>query len=74
MYLDNIVHYVKGTQQVLQRKYVALVIGRPRHPKGLLSAPLAKVCMDIVTLSLLVLSFLNYRTEKCAQFSDNGIT
>ncbi|KAF0921302.1 hypothetical protein E2562_003106 [Oryza meyeriana var. granulata] len=32
-----------GTQQVLQRKYVALVIGTPRHPKGLLSAPLAKV-------------------------------
>ncbi|RLN35670.1 RNA pseudouridine synthase 4, mitochondrial-like [Panicum miliaceum] len=31
-----------GTQQVLQRKYVALVMGRPRHPKGLLSAPLAK--------------------------------
>ncbi|KAL6596975.1 hypothetical protein ACP70R_047109 [Stipagrostis hirtigluma subsp. patula] len=35
-----------GTQQVLQRKYVALVIGRPRHPKGLLSAPLAKVVLD----------------------------
>ncbi|VAI30637.1 unnamed protein product [Triticum turgidum subsp. durum] len=32
-----------GTQQVLQRKYVALVMGTPRHPKGLLSAPLAKV-------------------------------
>ncbi|KAF0929259.1 hypothetical protein E2562_018780, partial [Oryza meyeriana var. granulata] len=32
-----------GTQQVLQRKYVALVIGTPRHSKGLLSAPLAKV-------------------------------
>lgn len=32
-----------GTQQVLLRKYVALVIGRPMHPKGLLSAPLAKV-------------------------------
>ncbi|KAM0851290.1 hypothetical protein ACQ4PT_052520 [Festuca glaucescens] len=31
-----------GTQQVLQRKYVALVMGTPRHPKGLLSAPLAK--------------------------------
>ncbi|WVZ63330.1 hypothetical protein U9M48_012971, partial [Paspalum notatum var. saurae] len=35
-----------GTQQVLQRKYVALVIGRPRHPKGLLSAPLAKVVLQ----------------------------
>lgn len=35
---------LKGTQQVLQRKYVALVMGTPRHPKGLLSAPLAKVC------------------------------
>ncbi|KAL6638870.1 hypothetical protein ACP70R_023506 [Stipagrostis hirtigluma subsp. patula] len=35
-----------GTQQVLQRKYVALVIGTPRHPKGLLSAPLAKVVLD----------------------------
>ncbi|GJN40259.1 hypothetical protein PR202_gb29447 [Eleusine coracana subsp. coracana] len=32
-----------GTQQVLQRKYVALVLGAPRHPRGLLSAPLAKV-------------------------------
>ncbi|PAN11099.1 hypothetical protein PAHAL_2G147200 [Panicum hallii] len=36
---------VNGTQQVLQRKYVALVMGRPRHPKGLLSAPLAKVVL-----------------------------
>lgn len=35
-----------GTQQVLQRKYVALVIGTPRHPKGLLSAPLAKVVLQ----------------------------
>lgn len=35
---------LKGTEQVLQRKYVALVMGTPRHPKGLLSAPLAKVC------------------------------
>ncbi|XP_047049467.1 RNA pseudouridine synthase 4, mitochondrial-like [Lolium rigidum] len=35
-----------GTQQVLQRKYVALVIGTPRHPKGLLSAPLAKVLLQ----------------------------
>jgi len=35
-----------GTQQVLQRKYVALVMGRPRHPKGLLSAPLAKVVLQ----------------------------
>ncbi|XBH69164.1 RNA pseudouridine synthase 4, mitochondrial isoform X1 [Aegilops tauschii subsp. strangulata] len=35
-----------GTQQVLQRKYVALVMGTPRHPKGLLSAPLAKVLLQ----------------------------
>ncbi|KQJ86874.1 RNA pseudouridine synthase 4, mitochondrial isoform X2 [Brachypodium distachyon] len=35
-----------GTQQVLQRKYVALVIGTPRHSKGLLSAPLAKVLLQ----------------------------
>ncbi|RCV05810.1 hypothetical protein SETIT_1G112600v2 [Setaria italica] len=35
-----------GTQQVLQRKYVALVIGRPRHSKGLLSAPLAKIVLQ----------------------------
>uniref|UniRef100_A0A453KG24 Uncharacterized protein n=1 Tax=Aegilops tauschii subsp. strangulata TaxID=200361 RepID=A0A453KG24_AEGTS len=37
---------LKGTQQVLQRKYVALVMGTPRHPKGLLSAPLAKVLLQ----------------------------
>uniref|UniRef100_A0A0D9XBF5 Pseudouridine synthase RsuA/RluA-like domain-containing protein n=1 Tax=Leersia perrieri TaxID=77586 RepID=A0A0D9XBF5_9ORYZ len=35
-----------GTQQVLQRKYVALVIGTPTHPKGLLSAPLAKILLQ----------------------------
>uniref|UniRef100_A0ACD5YGZ2 Uncharacterized protein n=1 Tax=Avena sativa TaxID=4498 RepID=A0ACD5YGZ2_AVESA len=35
-----------GTQQVLQRKYIALVMGTPRHPKGLLSAPLAKVLLQ----------------------------
>uniref|UniRef100_A0A0E0QMN9 Pseudouridine synthase RsuA/RluA-like domain-containing protein n=1 Tax=Oryza rufipogon TaxID=4529 RepID=A0A0E0QMN9_ORYRU len=35
-----------GTQHVLQRKYVALVIGTPRHPKGLLSAPLAKILLQ----------------------------
>uniref|UniRef100_J3LQB7 Pseudouridine synthase RsuA/RluA-like domain-containing protein n=1 Tax=Oryza brachyantha TaxID=4533 RepID=J3LQB7_ORYBR len=35
-----------GTQHVLQRKYLALVIGTPRHPKGLLSAPLAKVLLQ----------------------------
>ncbi|TVU10714.1 hypothetical protein EJB05_44259 [Eragrostis curvula] len=35
-----------GTQQVLQRKYVALVLGIPRHPKGLLSAPLAKLVLQ----------------------------
>ncbi|KAL6863793.1 hypothetical protein ACP4OV_016696 [Aristida adscensionis] len=35
-----------GTQQVLQRKYIALVIGTPRHPKGLLSAPLTKVVLQ----------------------------
>jgi hypothetical protein len=61
MYVDNIVHYVKGTQQVLQRKYVALVMGRPRHPKGLLSAPLAKVCTNIATIPLR----LSYSPEMC---------
>ncbi|KAK3132554.1 hypothetical protein QOZ80_6AG0524400 [Eleusine coracana subsp. coracana] len=35
-----------GTQQVLQRKYVALVLGAPRHPRGLLSAPLAKLVLQ----------------------------
>ncbi|KAG8049409.1 hypothetical protein GUJ93_ZPchr0009g958 [Zizania palustris] len=35
-----------GTQQVLQRKYIALVIGIPRYPKGLLSAPLAKIVLQ----------------------------
>ncbi|KQJ86877.1 hypothetical protein BRADI_4g08187v3 [Brachypodium distachyon] len=45
-YLDTEIFHVKGTQQVLQRKYVALVIGTPRHSKGLLSAPLAKVLLQ----------------------------
>lgn len=71
MYLDNIFHYVKGTQQVLQRKYVALVLGRPRHPKGLLSAPLAKVCRNIVAT---LLPFILLTILKCAQHSDNGLT
>jgi len=61
MYVDNIIHYVKGTQQVLQRKYVALVMGRPRHPKGLLSAPLAKVCTNISTIPL----HLSYSPVMC---------
>jgi hypothetical protein len=47
-YLDTEIFHVKGTQQVLQRKYVALVIGTPRHSKGLLSAPLAKVCKNVL--------------------------
>lgn len=34
---------IKSAGRVLQRKYLALVIGIPRHSKGLISAPLAKV-------------------------------
>jgi hypothetical protein len=53
-YLDTHIFSVKGTQQVLQRKYVALVMGTPRHPKGLLSAPLAKVRKNMCCHSLAV--------------------
>ncbi|XP_062090286.1 RNA pseudouridine synthase 4, mitochondrial isoform X2 [Humulus lupulus] len=33
-------------KRVLERRYWALVIGSPRHPKGLVSAPLGKVVVD----------------------------
>ncbi|KAH7575322.1 hypothetical protein ACOSQ2_005442 [Xanthoceras sorbifolium] len=33
-------------KRILQRRYWALVIGSPRHPKGLISAPLGKVVVD----------------------------
>ena len=57
---------LKGTQQVLQRKYVALVMGTPRHPKGLLSAPLAKVCRICVCPLLFLFSKnILYSFETC---------
>ncbi|XP_020102934.1 RNA pseudouridine synthase 4, mitochondrial-like isoform X2 [Ananas comosus] len=37
---------IKSASRVLQRKYLALVIGIPRHSKGLISAPLAKVIQE----------------------------
>lgn len=37
---------IDNAGRVLQRKYWALVIGSPRRPKGLISAPLGKVVMD----------------------------
>ncbi|KAJ4841952.1 hypothetical protein Tsubulata_025671 [Turnera subulata] len=37
---------VLGKKRILQRKYLALVLGRPRHPKGLVSAPLGKMVVD----------------------------
>ncbi|KAJ6896349.1 hypothetical protein NC651_022531 [Populus alba x Populus x berolinensis] len=37
---------VGDKRRILQRKYWALVIGSPRRPKGLISAPLGKVVVD----------------------------
>ncbi|XP_065003326.1 RNA pseudouridine synthase 4, mitochondrial-like isoform X2 [Musa acuminata AAA Group] len=37
---------INVTQRPLQRKYLALVIGTPRHSKGLISAPLAKIVLE----------------------------
>lgn len=37
---------VGNKRRILQRKYWALVIGSPRRPKGLISAPLGKVVVD----------------------------
>ncbi|PWA99625.1 pseudouridine synthase family protein [Artemisia annua] len=37
---------LKSEKRFLQRKYWALVIGSPRRPQGLISAPLGKVVMD----------------------------
>ncbi|KAB1208440.1 RNA pseudouridine synthase 4, mitochondrial [Morella rubra] len=37
---------IDNAGRVLQRKYWALVIGSPRRPKGLISAPLGKVVVD----------------------------
>ncbi|XP_026655977.1 RNA pseudouridine synthase 4, mitochondrial isoform X4 [Phoenix dactylifera] len=34
------------TRRTLQRKYLALVIGTPKHSKGLISAPLAKIVLE----------------------------
>ncbi|KAH7659887.1 23S rRNA pseudouridine(955/2504/2580) synthase protein [Dioscorea alata] len=39
-------HNLKIRSRPLQRKYWALVIGTPRDPNGLISAPLAKVVLD----------------------------
>lgn len=35
-----------NTRRALQRKYWALVIGTPKHSKGLISAPLVKIVLD----------------------------
>ncbi|XP_072970326.1 RNA pseudouridine synthase 4, mitochondrial-like isoform X1 [Typha angustifolia] len=35
-----------GAPRVLQRKYLALVFGIPKHLKGLISAPLAKIVLE----------------------------
>ncbi|KAM0851291.1 hypothetical protein ACQ4PT_052520 [Festuca glaucescens] len=53
-----------GTQQVLQRKYVALVMGTPRHPKGLLSAPLAKVQYYLMEVWLLQVLLQDGKSER----------
>ncbi|XP_026655976.1 RNA pseudouridine synthase 4, mitochondrial isoform X3 [Phoenix dactylifera] len=37
---------IKTTRRTLQRKYLALVIGTPKHSKGLISAPLAKIVLE----------------------------
>ncbi|KAG6469810.1 RNA pseudouridine synthase 4, mitochondrial-like [Zingiber officinale] len=37
---------ITGTQRAIQRKYLALVIGTPRHPRGLISASLAKIVLE----------------------------
>ncbi|KAM4088763.1 hypothetical protein ACB094_07G096300 [Castanea mollissima] len=37
---------IDNEERILQRKYWALVIGSPRRPKGLISAPLGKVVVD----------------------------
>jgi 23S rRNA-/tRNA-specific pseudouridylate synthase len=39
---------VGNKRRILQRKYWALVIGSPRRPKGLISAPLGKVRMSLM--------------------------
>ncbi|XP_010538615.1 PREDICTED: RNA pseudouridine synthase 4, mitochondrial [Tarenaya hassleriana] len=40
------VYGVGKNRRTLKRKYWALVIGRPRRPRGLISAPLRKVVVD----------------------------
>ncbi|XP_077225205.1 pseudouridine synthase family protein [Tasmannia lanceolata] len=37
---------VDDSEKVLQRRYLALVIGTPKRKRGLISAPLAKVALD----------------------------
>ncbi|KAF3435477.1 hypothetical protein FNV43_RR22566 [Rhamnella rubrinervis] len=37
---------IDNDKRILQRRYWALVIGTPRHRKGLISAPLGKVVVD----------------------------
>ncbi|WOL17473.1 RNA pseudouridine synthase 4, mitochondrial [Canna indica] len=37
---------INDTQRPLQRKYLALVLGTPRHSRGLISAPLAKIVLE----------------------------
>ncbi|KAG1327159.1 putative RNA pseudouridine synthase 4, mitochondrial-like [Cocos nucifera] len=37
---------IKTTCRALQRKYLALVIGTPKHSKGLIAAPLTKIVLE----------------------------
>ncbi|XVE66778.1 hypothetical protein DITRI_Ditri08aG0106400 [Diplodiscus trichospermus] len=39
-------HDFEGEKKILQKRYWALVIGSPRRPKGMISAPLRKVVVD----------------------------
>jgi len=52
---------VGNKRRILQRKYWALVIGSPRRPKGLISAPLGKVRMSLMlnTINQKPLVFFN---------------
>lgn len=39
-------HDFEDEEKILRKRYWALVIGSPRHPKGMISAPLRKVVVD----------------------------